>query len=187
MKRFQFLMNTSANMFSFRLWVIECRLLGNNGNCIHLKSTDNIFFSTIKCAKSEGVWILSDFPNTTFPVCLLYPVVCFGLSASAKCQTSFNWHMPLILLCTVLPGYEFKFFTRSLCALISLFLTPGSVCAWREFWLVPGGAACPSGSPVPCQFFEHISQALRSCYQGRYTFDLTFPRPPSHVGSVMWR
>ncbi|KAJ8376596.1 hypothetical protein SKAU_G00071760 [Synaphobranchus kaupii] len=35
-----------------------------------------------------------------------------------------------------------------------------------------------------CQFFEHISQTIRSCYQGRYTFDLTFPRPPSRAGSV---
>ncbi|XP_064189190.1 rotatin isoform X2 [Anguilla rostrata] len=35
-----------------------------------------------------------------------------------------------------------------------------------------------------CQFFEHIGQAVRSCYQGRYTFDLTFPRAPSLVGSV---
>ncbi|KAJ8279722.1 hypothetical protein COCON_G00067880 [Conger conger] len=35
-----------------------------------------------------------------------------------------------------------------------------------------------------CHFFEHVSQALRSCYQGRYTFDLTFPRPPSRLGSV---
>ncbi|KAI1889059.1 hypothetical protein AGOR_G00175160 [Albula goreensis] len=35
-----------------------------------------------------------------------------------------------------------------------------------------------------CQFFEHISQAVRSCYQGRYTFDLTFSRAPSHAGSM---
>ncbi|KAJ8277701.1 hypothetical protein GJAV_G00078770 [Gymnothorax javanicus] len=34
-----------------------------------------------------------------------------------------------------------------------------------------------------CQFFEHITQAVRSCYQGRYTFDLALQRPASHVGS----
>ncbi|KAG7488553.1 hypothetical protein MATL_G00035790 [Megalops atlanticus] len=35
-----------------------------------------------------------------------------------------------------------------------------------------------------CQFFEHIGQMIRSCYQGRYTFDLNFPRAPSRLGSM---
>ncbi|MFT7809161.1 rotatin [Arapaima gigas] len=30
-----------------------------------------------------------------------------------------------------------------------------------------------------CQFFEHMSQVVRSCYRGRHLFDLNFPRAPS--------